>query len=86
MSPVSEPQPVAQPAGNNQQGYAPECMEMVQPRAHQPMDPQKPQDNIERAEPELNLRGGKDCDGHCRGRFCFIIPCPIPINCCIIPL
>ncbi|KAF5695034.1 heterokaryon incompatibility protein (het-6OR allele) [Fusarium globosum] len=75
MSPVSEPQPVAQPAGNNQQGYAPESKEMVQPRAHQPMDPQKPQDNVDRAEPELNLRGGKDCDGHCRGRFCFIIPC-----------
>lgn len=50
------------------------------------IDPRKPQDNIERAEPELNLRGGKDCDGHCRGRFCFIIPCPIPINCCVIPL
>jgi hypothetical protein len=31
-------------------------------------------------ENELHLRGGELCPG----RFCFIIPCPIPINCCII--
>ncbi|KAF5973221.1 hypothetical protein FBULB1_8416 [Fusarium bulbicola] len=83
MSPVSAPQPTAQPAGINQQGYTPESMEMVQPRADQPTDTQQLQEN---AEPELGLRGGEDCDGWCRGRFCFIIPCPIPIKCCFIPL
>lgn len=35
MSSVSEPQPIAQPVGINQQGYTPESMEMAQPRADQ---------------------------------------------------
>jgi hypothetical protein len=45
MSPVSEPQPIAQPAGINQQGWTPESMEMVQPRAHQPMGMHAAQSN-----------------------------------------
>jgi len=36
MAPVSTPQPTAQPADINQQGYTPESMEMVQPRADEP--------------------------------------------------
>ncbi|CAG7558744.1 unnamed protein product [Fusarium equiseti] len=79
MSSVSQPQP----AHVDHQAYTAESMEMSQPKAHQPMDAQKPQDA---SEPDLNLRGGEDCGGWCRGRFCCIIPCPIPINCCIIPL
>lgn len=31
----------------------------------------------------LHLRGG-DRSEMCPGRFCFIIPCPIPCDCCII--
>lgn len=31
--------------------------------------------------PELHLRGGEMCPG----RFCFIIPCPLPCNCCVFP-
>lgn len=45
-----------------------------------PPDPQRPHD-----EPEMNLRGGEEGRGMCPGRFCFIIPCPLPCNCCIIP-
>ncbi|KAK0762900.1 hypothetical protein N5P37_004424 [Trichoderma harzianum] len=33
---------------------------------------------------DVNMRGGDDGDC-CPGRFCFIIPCPIPIDCCIFP-
>ncbi|SCN67623.1 uncharacterized protein FFB20_02689 [Fusarium fujikuroi] len=83
MAPVSVPQSTAQPAGINQQGYTLESMEMVQPRVGQTIDTQQLQESLE---PELSLRGGEDCDGWCRGRFCFIIPCPIPIKCCFIPL
>ncbi|GAB1316301.1 hypothetical protein MFIFM68171_06511 [Madurella fahalii] len=51
-----------------------------QPPVFQPMNPQKPH-----PESELGLRGG-DRGGLCPGRFCFCIPCPIPCDCCIIPL
>ncbi|SPJ75328.1 uncharacterized protein FTOL_05059 [Fusarium torulosum] len=84
MSSVSQPLPVARAAGSDQQ-YVSESMEMSQPKAHQPMDPQRPQPQTN-GEPELSLRGGEDCGGWCRGRFCFLIPCPIPIKCCVIPL
>ncbi|KAL7796703.1 hypothetical protein V8C37DRAFT_326079 [Trichoderma ceciliae] len=33
---------------------------------------------------DVEMRGGDD-GGSCPGRFCFIIPCPIPIDCCIFP-
>ncbi|KUJ23993.1 uncharacterized protein LY89DRAFT_679257 [Mollisia scopiformis] len=32
---------------------------------------------------EMRIRGG-DRGGMCPGRFCFIIPCPLPCDCCII--
>ncbi|KAJ3493967.1 hypothetical protein NLG97_g4387 [Lecanicillium saksenae] len=47
-------------------------------------DPQQPHAETENADPELGLRGGHQGET-CPGRFCFIIPCPIPINCCIFP-
>ncbi|GHJ84543.1 hypothetical protein NliqN6_0945 [Naganishia liquefaciens] len=31
----------------------------------------------------MRLRGGGEA---CPGRFCFIIPCPIPCNFCVFPL
>ncbi|KAI9158886.1 hypothetical protein HJFPF1_06888 [Paramyrothecium foliicola] len=80
----------------NSQPQASEAMELKQqteqpvqtnqPRVHQgmepfPIDPQRPHD-----EPEVNLRGGEQGRGCCPGRFCFCIPCPLPCNCCIIPL
>ncbi|KAJ4245514.1 hypothetical protein NW762_014023 [Fusarium torreyae] len=56
----------------------PQPLETQQPKAHNTMDPQKAP---ETEEPSLNLRGGGACDG----RLCGIIPCPIPVNCWIIP-
>ncbi|KXH66664.1 hypothetical protein CSAL01_09388 [Colletotrichum salicis] len=41
-------------------------------------DPQRPQPQTEQM--EMGLRGGDDGRGPCPGRFCFIIPCPIPCN------
>lgn len=41
-------------------------------------DPQRPH-----ADDDANIRGG-DRGGLCPGRFCFIIPCPLPCDCCII--
>lgn len=41
-------------------------------------DPQRPH-----AEHPAEMRGG-DRGGLCPGRFCFIIPCPLPCDCCII--
>ncbi|KAF5000052.1 hypothetical protein FGRMN_2063 [Fusarium graminum] len=78
MSPVSQPEPVAQVAKPQDQPL--EQMQMAQPRANQPMNPQQPHPN---SEPELSLRGGEDCHGWCRGRLCSLIPCPIPIHCCV---
>ncbi|PKS06242.1 hypothetical protein jhhlp_006988 [Lomentospora prolificans] len=56
-----------------------EPVQMTQPRPLQPMDPkQAPADQQERG----TLRGGGEA---CPGRFCFIIPCPIPCNFCVFP-
>ncbi|KAF4983103.1 hypothetical protein FZEAL_1413 [Fusarium zealandicum] len=55
-----------------------QSLQTEQPRAHGVMDAQKAPATTE---PEMNLRGGGACDG----RLCGIIPCPIPINCWIIP-
>ncbi|KAK1750956.1 hypothetical protein QBC47DRAFT_392983 [Echria macrotheca] len=50
------------------------------PSALQPMDPQRPH-----PESDVGLRGGyHERRGPCPGRFCFIIPCPLPCDCCII--
>ncbi|KAJ4145166.1 hypothetical protein LMH87_004024 [Akanthomyces muscarius] len=56
-----------------------------QPTRHQAMDPQQAHAetaDTQNADPELGLRGGGET---CPGRFCFIIPCPIPCNFCIFP-
>ncbi|CEI66238.1 hypothetical protein FVEN_g4367 [Fusarium venenatum] len=53
-------------------------LETDQPKAQNSMDPQKAP---ETTEPTLELRGGGACDG----RLCGVIPCPIPVNCWIIP-
>lgn len=37
-------------------------------------------------EGDVHLRGGDGRGGCCPGRFCFCVPCPLPCNCCIIPL
>ncbi|KAI6782627.1 uncharacterized protein J7T54_003640 [Emericellopsis cladophorae] len=49
---------------------AQEPIQMTQPSSQQAMDPQQAHPHTE--EPEMNLRGGEDCGGWCRGRFCFI--------------
>ncbi|EAA27403.2 hypothetical protein GE21DRAFT_9463 [Neurospora crassa] len=56
-------------------------IEMAQPGVAQPMDPIRPHDDST----TIGLRGG-DRGGMCPGRFCFCIPCPIPCDCCFIPL
>ncbi|KAK3401486.1 hypothetical protein B0T20DRAFT_116118 [Sordaria brevicollis] len=43
-------------------------------------NPMRPHDDS-----NIGLRGG-DRGGMCPGRFCFCIPCPIPCDCCFIPL
>ncbi|KAK0390513.1 hypothetical protein NLU13_0017 [Sarocladium strictum] len=65
---------------SEQQPQAPASMESQQPTAHQAMNPQAPH-----ADSDTRLRGGEG-GGCCPGRFCFCIPCPLPCNCCIIPL
>ncbi|KAG9241030.1 hypothetical protein BJ878DRAFT_522737 [Calycina marina] len=64
-------------------------LETAQPTAGQSMNldtfsnpPQTTEAQSAQAEQqeELHLRGGEACPG----RFCFIIPCPIPCNFCII--
>ncbi|KAF5626199.1 hypothetical protein F52700_8916 [Fusarium sp. NRRL 52700] len=55
-----------------------QSLETNQPESQRSMDPQKAP---ETTDPQMELRGGGACDG----RLCGIIPCPIPINCWIIP-
>lgn len=43
-------------------------------------DPQRPHADYDDG---ANIRGGER-SGMCPGRFCFIIPCPLPCDCCII--
>ncbi|KAJ4415786.1 hypothetical protein N0V82_007148 [Gnomoniopsis sp. IMI 355080] len=57
----------------------PERVQAVQPRVAEPMNPERPHAEDE----DSKLRGG-DRGGMCPGRFCFIIPCPIPCDFCII--
>ncbi|KUI57449.1 hypothetical protein VP1G_04786 [Cytospora mali] len=68
------------PAVNGQTAAptAPPAVQASQPRLSEPMDPQRPH-----VETDARLRGG-DRGGMCPGRFCFIIPCPIPCDFCII--
>ncbi|KAK0100447.1 hypothetical protein ONS95_008397 [Cadophora gregata] len=62
-------------------------LEMAQPNNKQSMQPTLPSPNTtakdreqEAEREEVRMRGGEMCPG----RFCFIIPCPLPCNCCII--
>ncbi|KAG4437292.1 hypothetical protein IFR05_007230 [Cadophora sp. M221] len=62
-------------------------LEMAQPNNKQSMQPALPSPNMtakdrenEAEQEEVRMRGGELCPG----RFCFIIPCPLPCNCCII--
>ncbi|KAH7361018.1 hypothetical protein BKA65DRAFT_494481 [Rhexocercosporidium sp. MPI-PUGE-AT-0058] len=62
-------------------------LEMAQPSNKQSMQPALPFPNTtakdrenEAEREEVRMRGGELCPG----RFCFIIPCPLPCNCCII--
>ncbi|PCD38473.1 hypothetical protein BFJ63_vAg3224 [Fusarium oxysporum f. sp. narcissi] len=75
MSPISEPQPAAQPAG----AKASQPVQISQPRTQQPMKFQRPQG---RADPRANRRRPRDDperDGCCRGLNClsgvYMIPC-----------
>ncbi|KAL2751814.1 hypothetical protein ACRALDRAFT_1066305 [Sodiomyces alcalophilus JCM 7366] len=61
----------------------PEPVLTQQPSRHQGMELQKPSQSTS-DEPELKLRGGRNGE-MCPGRFCFIIPCPLPCNFCVFP-
>ncbi|KAH7014158.1 uncharacterized protein B0I36DRAFT_369147 [Microdochium trichocladiopsis] len=55
-----------------------------QPIVSQPMNPEQP--HPEPSQQEMGLRGGdRGRGGMCPGRFCFIIPCPIPCDFCVFP-
>ncbi|CRK18845.1 hypothetical protein VD0002_g4079 [Verticillium dahliae] len=65
---------------------APAPVHTEQPKSQDAMamnaqEPQASQDDRSADESELTLRGGEACPG----RFCFIIPCPIPCNFCVFP-
>ncbi|KAK3395077.1 hypothetical protein B0H63DRAFT_556169 [Podospora didyma] len=77
MSP-SQTEQQQQAAANTVQ--RPEPIFSTQPAASQSMDYQKPAVQS-KDEPEMGLRGGEACPG----RFCFIIPCPIPCDFCVFP-
>ncbi|KAI6082353.1 hypothetical protein F4821DRAFT_264050 [Hypoxylon rubiginosum] len=77
MSP-SETQTTNNQAAQSSGATAPQAAS--QPASFQPMDPQRPHPE----QPEFgNLRGGER-SSLCPGRFCFIIPCPLPCDFCVI--
>ncbi|KAM5510267.1 hypothetical protein FOXYSP1_10367 [Fusarium oxysporum f. sp. phaseoli] len=78
MPSLTEPEPVAQISKAQEQPF--EQMQMEQPKAHQDMNPNQPHPDT-----QVSMRGG-DRGGPCPGRFCFCIPCPLPCDCCFIPL
>ncbi|KAK1245955.1 hypothetical protein MKX07_005024 [Trichoderma sp. CBMAI-0711] len=59
----------------------PERVYDAQPKSLPAMNAQQPQPETT---DDVKMRGGDD-GGMCPGRFCFIIPCPIPCDCCIFP-
>ncbi|CZR50487.1 uncharacterized protein PAC_00360 [Phialocephala subalpina] len=59
------------------QPSAPQSMTLNPSQSTTPAQAKESQDQ------EMRLRGG-DRGGMCPGRFCFIIPCPLPCDCCII--
>ncbi|KAG9228256.1 hypothetical protein BJ875DRAFT_490052 [Amylocarpus encephaloides] len=58
-------------------------VETTQPAAQESMtsQPVSAEEQNKANEDKVGMRGGEACPG----RFCFIVPCPIPCNCCIIP-
>ncbi|CAG8949991.1 hypothetical protein HYFRA_00004323 [Hymenoscyphus fraxineus] len=71
QTPIQNPQPTAQ-------------LQTEQPTTQHSMNltptPPAEQQANQKAEEQVHLRGGELCPG----RFCFIIPCPLPCHCCII--
>ncbi|KAL1891985.1 hypothetical protein Sste5346_007329 [Sporothrix stenoceras] len=78
MSP-STPAPTTAPAraAEMNDADAAQAIELSQPAVAQPMNTQAPHD----VSHQVTLRGGRS--EACPGRFCFIIPCPIPCDFCI---
>ncbi|SCN86237.1 related to putative protein [Fusarium fujikuroi] len=85
MSSINKPEPAAQTFKAQKQPF--EQMQMEQPKAHQSMSMIIPKPNPTQPHPDtqVSMRGG-DRGGPCPGRFCFCIPCPLPCDCCFIPL
>ena len=81
----SQPSMHNSPAAIAEDGQALQAGQSVQlqPVPSEPMNPERP--HVESQESTVGLRGGHR-GGLCPGRFCFIIPCPIPCDCCVIPL
>ncbi|KAJ1323947.1 hypothetical protein MN608_11204 [Microdochium nivale] len=78
---MSPSHPDSAPAAHDDTAIAqPAPVVQKQPLVAQPMNPQQPHSE------EMGLRGGDgNGRGMCPGRFCFIIPCPIPCNFCVFP-
>ncbi|KAI1759336.1 hypothetical protein GGR53DRAFT_513876 [Hypoxylon sp. FL1150] len=75
----SETQTTSNQATQSSGATAPQTT-ATQPTTFQSMDPQRPHPE----QPEFgNLRGGER-SSMCPGRFCFIIPCPLPCDFCVI--
>ncbi|KAI5449970.1 hypothetical protein NCC49_003861 [Naganishia albida] len=83
------PQPTIERQPAATMGMSPHgAMQTQQPIAMQGMSPKTTQPTTEQVDQQaevdgLRLRGGGEM---CPGRFCWIIPCPIPCNFCIFPL
>nr|CEG04919.1 unnamed protein product [Fusarium clavum]CEG05846.1 unnamed protein product [Fusarium clavum] len=75
---TSQPVETDQPKAQSSMGKTTDSARRDELCADPFADPQKAP---ETTEPSLELRGGGACDG----RLCGVIPCPIPVNCWIIP-
>ncbi|KAL3423014.1 hypothetical protein PVAG01_04761 [Phlyctema vagabunda] len=84
MAPSTQEIPSATAAAQQNSNTNTANLETAQPVGRQSMTLETPsapaQQQQEQEEETLRLRGGEMCPG----RFCFIIPCPLPCNCCII--
>ncbi|KAF2434962.1 hypothetical protein EJ08DRAFT_692868 [Tothia fuscella] len=58
------------------------AVETNQPTSNTSQMSMSPQPNTTEDKP-IGLRGGAGRGGMCPGRFCFIIPCPLPCDFCI---
>ncbi|TVY56709.1 hypothetical protein LCER1_G002737 [Lachnellula cervina] len=74
------------PSNNKTSATSAGNLQTVQPATTQSMSldltsqPTTQEQAKESQEQEVHMRGGEMCPG----RFCFIIPCPLPCNFCII--